>query len=372
MNIRWAVQQDKAVLSQLWYTCFGDDDTFRNWFFGSRFWPEYCLTACVDDRPVAAVYGLPTRLWVRQQVVPAVIIGGVSTHPDHRGKGIMHRLFTAFQQEMHRRGIPLTFLHPVREDLYFSLEHYTCSDRGFLTLHADSPRPPMPQGVVELDFECRTEELHRCYQQYIKPYCGPVWREEKDQRFKADDYKAGGARLIAALDDQNNIQGYCYYFTDDKSVLGEECVALTNDAFRRLAAALANHAVGLELTVKLPADHLPRLPEAVAETKPWGCMGVGHLPALLKALGGGHCGFAIAVNDPIVPHNSGVYDLNGQATSLAPQVSLSVGRMIQWLSGYRSLAQLAAEGNACIHDAAAAAKLDQLLPTQNCLCSEEY
>ena len=372
MEIRWAKTEDIPALSDLWLTCFGDDQTFRDWFFGNRFWPEYCLTACEDGRPAAAVYGLPTRLWVRQKAVPAVIIGGVSTHPDHRGKGLMHRVFADFMAEMRRRGIPLTFLHPVREYLYFRLGHYTCSDRGFLTLHADAPRPPMPEGIIQLEGEQRAEELHRCYQQYIQPYSGPVWRQEADYRFKAGDYLAGGARLIAAVDSQNRIEGYCWYFTDPQSVLGEECIALNRNAFARLTDGLANLAAGRELTVKLPCDRLPQMPHAHTETKPWGCMGVGHLPTLLGLLGTEAEGIAIEVTDPVVPANSGVYALDGAPSSLPPAVSLQAGRLMQWLSGYRSLAALAAEGHADIHDGAAAARLDTLLPTQNCLCSEEY
>jgi len=371
MEIGWALPQEKKELSELWFACFGDDETFRGWFFANRFWPEYCLVARQQGQIIGAVYGLPTRLWVRQKVVSAVIIGGVSTHPDHRGRGVMRRLFTEFMQEMHRRQVPLTFLHPVREDLYFSLEHYTCSDRGFLTLHAEAARPARPTGVIPLEFDQRLEELQTCYQQYIAPYSGPVWRDTAAQRFKADDYRAGGAKLLAAVDGQNNIEGYCYYFKDEKSVMGEECVALKDDAYLRLTQALAHLAEGLELTVKLPPDHLPRLEGSIAETKPWGCMGVAHLPTLLQTLG---CGedFAIEVADPIVPGNSGTFDLNGTPTEKAPQVSLSAGHLAQWLCGYRSLAQLAAEGNAAIHHAAAAAQLDLLLPPQNCLCSEEY
>lgn len=372
MEIRHAHDRDKETLSRLWLTCFGDDQTFRDWFFENRFWPEYCLTACEEDTPVAAVYGLPTRLWVRQKAVPAVIIGGVSTHPHHRGRGLMRLVFTRFMAEMHRRGIPLTFLHPVREDLYFSLEHYTCSDRGIYTLHADAPRPPMPEGIIQLEGEQRTGELHRCYQQYIQPYSGPVWREEADYRFKAGDYLAGGARLIAAVDSQNRIEGYCWYFTDDQSVLGEECIALNRNAFARLTDGLANLAAGRELTLKLPADLVLPVAEGRTEATPWGCMGAGHLPTLLGLLGAEAPGIAIEVTDPVVPQNSGIYTLRGAPASLPPAVSLSAGRLVQWLSGYRSLAQLAAEGQAVIHDGAAAARLDILLPTQNCLCSEEY
>lgn len=371
MEIGWALPQDKKELSELWFTCFGDDEAFRGWFFANRFWPEYCLAARQQGQIIGAVYGLPTRLWVRQTVVPAVIIGGVSTHPDHRGKGVMRRLFTDFMGEMHRRRVPLTFLHPVREDLYFSLEHYTCSNRGFLTLHADTPRPALPKGVIPLEFGQRLEELQTCYQQYIVPYSGPVWRDAAAQRFKAGDYQAGGAKLIAAIDEQNNIEGYCYYFKDEKSVMGEECVALSRDAYLRLAQALAHTAEGLELTVKLPTDHLPQLEGGIAEVKPWGCMGIAHLPALLQTLGGGK-GFALQITDPVVPGNSGIFDLEGSLTEKAPQVSLTAGHLAQWLCGYRSLAQLAAEGHAVLHDAAAAAQLDELLPPQNCLCSEEY
>ena len=96
MKIDWALPADAAELSELWFTCFGDDEIFRNWFFGSRFWPEYCLVARTQEKIIGAVYGLPTHLWLRQKSVPAVIIGGVSTHPDHRGKGVMRCLFSGF------------------------------------------------------------------------------------------------------------------------------------------------------------------------------------------------------------------------------------------------------------------------------------
>ena len=372
MEIRWAKPDDINTLSQLWLTCFGDDQTFRDWFFANRFWTNFCLTACEDGSPVGAVYGLPTHLWIREKVVPAVIIGGVSTHPDHRGKGIMHRLFTDFMVEMNRRGIPLTFLHPVREDLYFSLEHYTCSDRGLLTLHANAPRPALPENVVETDVGKCIGQLHRCYQNYILPYSGPVWRSEDDFGFKTNDYAAGGAKLIAALNDRGDVEGYCYYFKDNHSVMGEECVALNRNAFYRLTAKLAHIAAGLELTVKLPADNLPALSNAHTEVKPWGCMGAAHLPVLIKALCKGQPGFSIEVTDPVVPANNGIFDLYGRTTKQPPQVKLSAGRLVQWLSGYRSLAQLAAEGYAQIFDIAAVQQLDSLLPTQNCLCSEEY
>ena len=372
MEVRWAKPGDANMLSELWFTCFGDDQTFRDWFFENRFWPEFCLTACENDIPVGAVYGLPTHLWVREKVVPAVIIGGVSTHPGHRGKGIMHRLFADFMVEMNRRHVPLTFLHPVREDLYFSLEHYTCSDRGILTLHTDAPRPLSPENVVELEIGKRIGELHRCYQRYILPYSGPVWRSEDDFRFKTSDYRAGGAKLIAALNKEGGVEGYCYYFADKDSVMGEECVALSDEAFDRLVAKLAHIAKGRELTVKLPADRMPTLEGAIAEVKPWGCMGIAHLPTLFKAVCTGQTGFSIEVTDPVVAANNGIYDLYGHPTNLAPQVKLSAGHLAQWLCGYRSLAQLAAQGGAVIHDKAAAAQLDRLLPTQNCLCSEEY
>jgi hypothetical protein len=109
----------------------------------------------------------------------------------------------------------------------------------------------------------------------------------------------------------------------------------------------------------------------VAETKPWGCAGAAHLSTLLQTLGG-YSGFAIAVTDPVVPDNNGLFDLDGKTTARPAQVSLSAGHLTQWLWGYRSLAQLEAEGNAVIHDAAAAAQMDRLMPCQNCLCSEEY
>jgi len=214
--------------------------------------------------------------------------------------------------------------------------------------------------------------LSRCYCAYAAGYSGPVSRSWPDFVFKYGDYLAGGGRCAVLPGQGGAPEGYCIYFTDEHGLYGEECAALTPGGWQALAEGMAALAAGRGLTLKLPPDHLPALPGARTEVKPWGAMGAACLPALLPAVTGGPAGFALRVTDPVVAGNNGVFGLDGLPACAAPQLTLEAGRLVQWLTGYRSLAALAAEGLAHVHDPAAAARLDRLYPTLPCVCSDEY
>ena len=47
--------EDKPYLRALWQSCFGDSDSFLDYYFEKRFIPEYTVCTIEDDELVNAI-----------------------------------------------------------------------------------------------------------------------------------------------------------------------------------------------------------------------------------------------------------------------------------------------------------------------------
>ena len=73
----------------------------------------------------------------------------------------------------------------------------------------------------------------------------------------------------------------------------------------------------------------------------------------------------------MVASNRGLYTLCGQPAQGKPQLVIPAGRLAQWASGYRTMAQLVAEGQAQALDPAIVPILDAG-PRLPCFTIDEY
>ena len=48
--------EDKPFLRALWQRCFGDTDSFLDYYYDNRFYPEYTVCTIEDDKLVNAMY----------------------------------------------------------------------------------------------------------------------------------------------------------------------------------------------------------------------------------------------------------------------------------------------------------------------------
>ena len=80
----------------------------------------------------------------------------------------------------------------------------------------------------------------------------------------------------------------------------------------------------------------------------------------------------VKIKDEVIEENNGVFDLCGNKAEGEAQIEMPVYRFAQWIFGYRSLKELADEGEIKINDALAAEFLDKELPKQVCHIIDEY
>lgn len=370
-----ASPQDRAELKDLWQLCFQESQPFLDWFFTDRFLPAYCPIYREDGVIQAALHGLPAHVRLRDRIAPCVIIAGVATHPDFRGRGLMRGLLGYYLPYLGGLGIPLATHRPVTLRTYASAGHFPVSDSRYLSLAPDAPRPAEDpcQQVPLLE---RASELYGCYQRFALGYSCILSRSYADFFLKCKDYLASDAKCILTRDAQGQVEGYCVYFdspgegAEPPSLYGEECVALSPEAYARLWASLAARSQGKALKVRM-APNAPLCPAGAQwETLPrsvWGVANVSSLLALLGLPGEG----VLEVEDPLVASNRGLYTLCGQPAQGKPQLVIPAGRLAQWASGYRTMAQLVAEGQAQALDPAIVPILDAG-PRLPCFTIDEY
>ena len=56
--------EDKPFLRALWQRCFGDTDSFLDYYYDNRFYPEYTVCTIEDDKLVNAMYSFPVNMYI--------------------------------------------------------------------------------------------------------------------------------------------------------------------------------------------------------------------------------------------------------------------------------------------------------------------
>ena len=130
--VRVARQDDKTEFYRLWKICFGDSDAFCDWFFENRFSPEHSVVLEVDDEIVSCMQAFPYTIHIRGKEVPGAMLCGVSTHPEHRKKGYMGKIFSYEMNHLRNMGYVVTPHTPAVLPSYFSFGHFPVADAVYL------------------------------------------------------------------------------------------------------------------------------------------------------------------------------------------------------------------------------------------------
>jgi len=368
-SVRFARMEDREQLRDLWGVCFGDSESFLDWFFRERFFPP--LASCLERNGeiLSALHSYPLHIRLRGRILPASLMAGVGTYPEHRGKGYMRRIILHYMRNLRAADVPVLVQTPANPAYYLSLGHCASTRSRYVEISVPSERP-FPSNVEECSLFGDPTALRGCYETVIKKYSGSVARSMADFAYKFRDYASDGARCYV-LEEDDAVRGYSVFYGGADRVQAAEMIALDADAYRTLFAALHHLAAGRKLSAKLPPDAAFDYPGVACTVRPQGAMAVVHAPALLRAVLG-ESGIRFAITDNILPENTGIWNGAGKADTRHPHVSLSAGHLGQLLGGYAPLGELAEAGHAQVHDPGAGREIEAMLPKLPCFIVEEY
>lgn len=364
IEVRSAVWEDRHDFSDLWQLCFGDSDDFCQWFFHHRFAPSLSVCLKADDVFAACMQAFPYTIGIRGKAVKGVMLCGVCTHPDHRKKGYMGRIFPYDMQLLQKKGYGVAVHTPAVLPSYFSFGHYPVADACYLTAEK-IPQMPSVEGVSILQPE-EYRRAYSCYQAFAKQYSGIVWRTEADFLRKCADYNADGGKCMAYGKDA--VEAYVFYYQTETELVCVEAVG-KEGALEKVLTGIFAESAGLSLSVKLPPESDISFDFASKEVKQKGVMGLTDIQVLLSSLGL-DAEAAFAVEDHVVPENNGCFLLNGERTEKAPAFSIPAGRLLQVLVGYTTLESQ--QPYLHIYDESGFLEIHNKLPKCNCYIIDEY
>lgn len=363
-TVRVAKQTDQTAYYDLWQTCFGDSDAFCQWFFENRFQPDHSVCLETDGDFRACMQAFPYTVGIREKAVKSVMLCGVCTHPAHRKKGYMNKIFRYEMNLLRQQGYAVAVHTPAVLESYFSFGHYPVADACYLTTN-EIPEVP-PQNDVFSVSPKQWELLYDCYVAFAKKYSGIVWRCEDDFFRKCQDYAADGGLCKAYQ--QENMFGYVFYYQTATEVT---CVEAVGDdvAIQKVLQDILSQAKGLSFSAKLAPKTSVSFDFCKKEVKQKGVMGLVSVELLLQTLGL-QSEAAFAVEDDIIEENNGCFTLDGKRSDKAPAFTIKAGRLLQVLVGYTSLEDL--QEGIIIQDDAGFAEIAKALPMVDCYIIDEY
>lgn len=361
MALRMAYPSERQALKDLWQETFCEAQSFVDWFFAERFLSDFCAVSVEDGLIVSCVHALPCHIAVRDTVLPAVIIGGVSTRKGWEGKGYMRKTMTFLMEKMRERGIALVAHRPQNLKTFFKLGHYPVSDTLYVQLGVGREK-----GGDTVPLSGDISALFACYDAFSRRYSGMVRRTYADFTLKCRDYLSCDAKCVAVEGDAG-VEGYAIYFETEEEIIGEECLALHPTAYKTLAEKMLLTAKGKAVSMRLAGD-APICGEE-NECVPRSVMGVADVQTLLRAAG--VSGAALKITDGTVAGNNGVFDSNGTPVECEPQIEIEAGRLAQWALGYRSMQEMAEAGDVTVFDPKALKILDRA-GKRPCFIFDEY
>lgn len=307
---RVTTTQDIPQLRCLWQTCFGDTDSFLDFFFGQRFVPNLSVCTEVDGVIVGAIFGLPTQMKVRNQWVTSSMSSGFCTHPDHRGKGYFTHLFSLYMANLRENDIVLAINTPVRHEGYFPLEQRTLTDSQKLSGIATTTK-----AVESIPWD--VGNLWKIYNIFSTDYTNILWRSYRDMALRLDDIFADGGQVLAVEG------GYALYYNGPESLTAVELVG-KKSVYQDLVDGLCHMAQGKPVSMKLPPDVEVTAPGLTSEIYPQGVGGIVDISKLLSQI---PVNLSLEITDPVCPWNN-------ITLGKGPKATLSSGRFLQYLTGY--------------------------------------
>lgn len=212
IELRFAASADVSALRRNWRACFGDDDTYLDFFFARRFRAADTPVLTADGTVVSQLFLLPAKLRdAAGEMHDVRYLFAAATHPDHRGRGCMARLLRFAAEAARNASAEGIALQPGEESLYAYYAQFGYRP-AFRRRVWEGSLCDLPDTSVPNDPEADAVAF---LERYLNNRPGVCWEREA-LRFAIDEHRrfrgrcAACGRAFAAAEDD----GVCRVLSD--------------------------------------------------------------------------------------------------------------------------------------------------------------
>ncbi len=288
--LRSARKSDLPQLRQIWKDIFHDTDSFINWQMNRRFIAELCAVCEEDGRIVSCLYGYPLPLSFGGKAVDNILVSGVATLPEYRGRGLMTELFKFYLNRLYALDVPFVSLTPVNPAYYAGIGAVPLTESVIVSGGKAEKKAEVPFKVEKTDILSAAAKLKACYERFMPAYSGVSIRGDYFE-IKMSEYTEESCECMTAANEKGDILGYLVYITEGKYADCLEAVG-DNEAVKGLLSEIK-----LPFKAVLPPDFpLENISGNIVRNA---CNSMGRIVSLRKFL---------AYFPELEPFSKGIYD----------------------------------------------------------------
>jgi len=118
-EIRLAKEGEANRQKELWKLCFGDSDSYINFFYANRYKEDETAVLLYDEEISAMLTMIPVKTMVPdKQCIDTVMLYAIATHPNYQNRGFATKLMDFSTQCLRANNKDLSILVPAHKQLF--------------------------------------------------------------------------------------------------------------------------------------------------------------------------------------------------------------------------------------------------------------
>ncbi|MGL5712916.1 MAG: GNAT family N-acetyltransferase [Paraclostridium sp.] len=351
MDIRLARNEDLDNIKDIWDYCFGDGESFVNYYFNNKYKPENTVIVEEDGEIISSLQLNQYKINLNNKVYDTSYVVGVSTYPQARGKGFMKNVMEFSLNEMYKRNQLVSILMPIDYRLYRKYGYEHCYDQIEYKLAVENLKDFKILGDFKKINDKHINYMIDIYNEFSKNLNGETNRDKDYYETLFKEVKCENGYMY--IHEADGYEGYIIYFINGDTMFVREIAYKNIDSVKSMLKFIYNHNTQCKkITIMSPVNDsiryiLPNLKTNEVNIKPFMMGRIINLENYLKSLDVNSDNserIVIKVVDNQIQANNGCFEINIKDKKVKvnkvekeADITLSINYMSQLVFSYLTL-----------------------------------
>ncbi|RDY23989.1 GNAT family N-acetyltransferase [Romboutsia maritimum] len=236
MNIRYARENEKSSIKEIWNYCFNDGPKFMEYYFKNKYSRGNTVVVNDQDDIVSSLQLNQYKIRLNNKVYDTSYVVGVSTFPQVRGMGYMKNIMDFTLRELYNRGQLVSILMPIDYRLYRKYGYEHCYDQLEYEINIDDLKKFKIIGKIKKVDDSNVYNLIDIQESFLKDVNGNIARDEKYYRNLFEEIKSEEGHIYI-----HESEGYIIYFLQDDKMFVREIFYKNIDSLKSMLKFIYNH-----------------------------------------------------------------------------------------------------------------------------------
>ncbi len=239
MKIRYAKEDEKDSIREIWDYCFNDSPKFTDYYFKNRYDRYNTVVVDEDGEIVSSLQLNQYKINLNDKYYDTSYVVGVSTLPQVRGKGYMKNIMEFTLEELYKKGQLISILMPIDYRLYRKYGYEHCYDQIEYEINIEDLRGFKSLGSLKKASLNHINEMINIEESFLENLNGIVVRDENYYKNLFKEVESEDGHIY--IHENEGSDGYIIYFINGESIFVRELYYKNINALKGILRFIYNH-----------------------------------------------------------------------------------------------------------------------------------